>query len=208
MLFRALLLSIVLLSISISSSYCQDKIGHFAIEVQSGAIKPLGKGNESLGMVNGLSFKYFATDNFSMGLSIKHINNSFLGLANEKIATLSQIPLSLDFDWYIGHGRLQPFVGVGLGLHFLSISPKVGSGLKNTAKDIQDRFSSTSYVVAPKGGFMFVLNDNFSACLAGTLYSLNEPGDPSVWVQPNSVGFSQNETKVGITLSLLYHFAE
>ena len=93
------LLLILLLSTNLSI-FSQDKIGHFAVGFQSGVLMPFGnnKGiaSEQMGISNGLTFKYFPTQHFAMGLSLRMINNHFQGQTTATNVPIKQVPFTFD----------------------------------------------------------------------------------------------------------------
>lgn len=203
-------LLIALLLLAYSSLFSQNKIGHFSLGFQSGVLMPLGanKGiaSEQMGISNGLTFKYFPSEHFSMGMSLSIINNHFQGQIKASNVPITQVPFTFDFNWYPTDWRLKPYVGVGAGLSFFTVTPV--NGLINTLKEIPDTYSTPGYLLSAKAGLMYQLSDRFSIFTEGVFYQVIEPGEAFLWQQNDGTVYRQFSNKASFTLGLLYHFDE
>lgn len=203
-------LLIALLLLAYSSLFSQNKIGHFSLGFQSGVLMPLGanKGiaSEQMGISNGLTFKYFPSEHFSMGMSLSIINNHFQGQIKASNVPITQVPFTFDFNWYPTDWRLKPYVGVGAGLSFFTVTPV--NGLINTLKEIPDTYSTPGYLLSAKAGLMYQLSDRFSIFTEGVFYQVIEPGEAFLWQQNDGTVYRQFTNKASFTLGLLYHFDE
>jgi outer membrane protein W len=206
---RSSLLIALLLFIS-SSIFSQDKIGRFAIGFQSGVLMPFGdnKGiaSEELGISNGLTFKYFPSEHFAMGMSLRVMTNQFQGQTTANNVPITQVPFTFDLDWYPTDWRLKPYVGIGAGLSFFTVTP-VG-GLVNTLKEIPDTYTTPAYLATGRAGLKYQLNDHFSIHTEGTLYLIAEPGEAFLWRQNDGTVYRQFPQKASFTIGLLYYFDE
>jgi outer membrane protein W len=202
-------LLIFLLLVS-SKIFSQQTVGHFSIGFQSGVLMPLGTGlgtaPEQMGLSNGLSFKYFASEHFAMGMSLKVLNNSFKAASTANNVSISQVPITFDFEWYPTNWRLKPYIGFGAGLHFFTVSPV--NGLVNTLKEIPDTYTTPAYLATGRAGLKFQVNDRFSIHGEGTIYQIAEPGDQFLWKQNDGTIYRQFKNKMSFTLGLFYHFDE
>lgn len=203
------LLLILLLSTNITI-FSQDKIGHFAVGFQSGVLVPFGnnKGiaSEQMGISNGLTLKYFPSQHFAMGLSFRMMNNHFQGQTTATNVPITQIPFTFDFDWYPTDWRLKPYVGIGAGLSFFTVTPV--NGLVNTLKEIPDTYTTPSYLATGRAGLKYQLSDRFSIHGEGTFFMITEPGEAFLWQQNDGTIYRQFSNKASFTLGLLYHFNE
>ena len=82
MLLRSSLILVILFLFSVKPIVAQTKMaGHFGLGLQSGVLLPInankGIASEQMGISNGLSFRYFPTEHFSMGLGLRVMNNRF-----------------------------------------------------------------------------------------------------------------------------------
>jgi OmpW family len=202
-------LLIFLLLVS-SKIFSQQTVGHFSIGFESGVLMPLGTGlgtaPEQMGLSNGLSFKYFASEHFAMGMSLKVLNNSFKAASTANNVSISQVPITFDFEWYPTNWRLKPYIGFGAGLHFFTVSPV--NGLVNTLKEIPDTYTTPAYLATGRAGLKFQVNDRFSIHGEGTIYQIAEPGDQFLWKQNDGTIYRQFKNKMSFTLGLFYHFDE
>lgn len=208
--FKSLsLLIILLLSIS-ASIFSQDKIGHFALGFQSGVLIPFGanKGiaSEQMGISNGLSFKYFPSEHFAMGLSLRVMNNSFQGQTTATDVPITQVPFTFDFDWYPTEWRLKPFVGIGAGLSFFTVTPV--NGLVNTLKEIPQTYTTPGYLATVRAGLKYQINNRFSVHGEATYFMVTEPGEAFLWQQNDGTVYKQFSNKASFTFGIFYHFDE
>jgi outer membrane protein W len=203
------LLIIFLLFISFSI-FSQDKIGHFAVGFQSGVLMPFGdnKGiaSEQMGISNGLTFKYFPSENFAMGLSLRVMSNHFQGQTTANNVPITQVPFTFDFDWYPTEWRLKPFVGLGAGLSFFTVTPV--AGLVNTLKEIPDTYTTPAFLATGRAGLKYQLSDRFSIHGEATYYKVVEPGEAFLWKQNDGTVYKQFSNKASFTLGVFYHFDE
>jgi hypothetical protein len=203
-------LFILLLIGSSSSIFSQKTVGHFSLGLQSGVLMPLGTGGgtapEQVGLSNGLSFKYFPSEHFAMGMSLKVLNNSFKAASTVNNVSISQVPITFDFEWYPTDWRLKPYIGFGLGLHFFSVTPV--NGLVNTLKEIPDTYTTPAYLATGKAGLKFQVSDRFSIHGEGNIYQVAEPGEQFLWQQKDGAIYRQFKNKMSFTLGLFYHFDE
>ena len=177
---------------------------------QSGVLMPLGtnKGiaSEQIGISNGLTFKYFPSEHFSMGMSLSIMNNHFQGQVKASNVPITQVPFTFDFNWYPTDWRLKPYVGVGAGLSFFTVTPV--NDLVNTLKEIPDTYTTPAYLATGKAGLMYQLNDRFSIHTEGIFYQVVEPGESFLWKQNDGTIYRQFPNKASFSLGLLYHFEE
>lgn len=211
MLLRNLLILVIFFIFSTKSIVAQTKTsGHFALGLQSGVLLPInankGIASEQIGISNGLTFKYFPTEHFSMGLSLRIMNNSFMGQIKANDVSITQVPFTFDFDWYPTDWRLKPYIGFGAGLHFFSVKP-VG-GLVNTLKEIPDTYTTPAYLATFRAGLKYQLNDRFSIHSEGTYFQVAEPGEAFLWKQNDGTVYRQFSQKATFTVGLFYHFDE
>lgn len=211
MLLRSLsILSIIIFISSSTISAQTETVGHFAIGFQSGVLMPIsankGIASEQIGISNGLSFKYFPTEHFSMGLGLRIMNNHFMGQSSANNVSITQVPLTFDFDWYPTDWRLKPYIGFGAGLHFFTVTP-VG-GLVNTLKEIPDTYTTPAYLATLRAGLKYQLSDRFSIHAEGTYFQVAEPGEAFLWKQNDGTVYRQFSQKVTFTLGIFYHFDE
>ena len=211
MLLRNLLILVIFFIFSTKPIVAQTKTaGHFALGLQSGVLLPInankGIASEQMGISNGLSFKYFPTEHFSMGLGLRIMNNSFMGQIKANDVSITQVPFTFDFDWYPTNWRLKPYIGFGAGLHFFSVTP-VG-GLVNTLKEIPDTYITPAYLATLRVGLKYQLNDRFSIHGEGTCFQVAEPGEAFLWKQNDGTVYRQFSQKATFTLGLFYHFDE
>jgi outer membrane protein W len=203
------LLIILLLSIN-SSIFSQNKIGHFAIGFQGGILMPFGdnKGiaSEQTGISNGLTFKYFPSEHFAMGMSLRVMNNHFQAQTTANNVPISQVPFTFDFDWYPTDWQLKPYIGFGAGLSFFTVKPV--AGLVNTLKEIPDTYTTPAFLATVRAGLKYQLSDRFSIHGEATYYKVAEPGEAFLWKQNDGTVYKQFSNKVSFTLGLLYHFDE
>ena len=206
---RSSLLVIIWLSI-IPSIFSQDKIGHFSVGFQSGILMPFGtnKGiaSEQMGISNGLTFKYFPSEHFAMGLSLRIMNNHFQAQTKANDVPITQVPFTFDFDWYPTEWRLKPYVGFGAGLSFFTVTPV--AGLVNTLKEIPDTYTTPAYLANGRAGLKYQLNDRFSVHTEATYYMIAEPGETFLWQQKDGTVYKQFSKKASFTVGLFYHFNE
>jgi hypothetical protein len=207
---KCISLFILLLICSSSSIFSQKTVGHFSLGLQSGVLMPLGTGGgtapEQMGLSNGLSFKYFPSEHFAMGMSLKVLNNSFKAASTANNVSISQVPITFDFEWYPTNWRLKPYIGFGAGLHFFTVSPV--NGLVNTLKEIPDTYTTPAYLATGRAGLKFQVSDRFSIHGEGNIYQIAEPGDPFLWKQNDGTIYRQFKNKMSFTLGLFYHFDE
>lgn len=211
MLLRNLLILVIFFIFSAKSIVAQkETVGHFAIGLQSGILLPInankGIASEQTGISNGLTFKYFPTNHFAMGLSLRIMNNSFMGQTKVNDVPITQVPFTFDFDWYPTNWRLKPYVGLGAGLHFFSVTP-VG-GLVNTLKEIPDTYTTPAYLATFRVGLKYQLNERFSIHGEGTYFQVAEPGEAFLWKQNDGTVYRQFSQKTTFTVGLFYHFDE
>lgn len=211
MLLRNLLILVIFFIFSTKSIVAQTKTsGHFALGLQSGVLLPInankGIASEQIGISNGLTFKYFPTEHFSMGLSLRIMNNSFMGQIKANDVSITQVPFTFDFDWYPTDWRLKPYIGFGAGLHFFSVKP-VG-GLVNILKEIPDTYTTPAYLATFRAGLKYQLNDRFSIHSEGTYFQVAEPGEAFLWKQNDGTVYRQFSQKATFTVGLFYHFDE
>jgi outer membrane protein W len=203
-------LFILLLICSSSSIFSQKTVGHFSLGLQSGILMPLGTGggtaSEQMGLSNGLSFKYFPSEHFAMGMSLKVLNNSFKAASTANNVSISQVPITFDFEWYPTNWRLKPYFGFGAGLHFFTVSPV--NGLVNTLKEIPDTYTTPAYLATGRAGLKFQVSDRFSIHGEGNIYQVAEPGEQFLWRQNDGTIYRQFKNKMSFTLGLFYHFDE
>ena len=203
------LLFILLVSINVSI-FSQDKIGHFAVGFQSGILMPFGdnKGiaSEQMGISNGLTFKYFPSERFAMGMSLRVMNNRFQAQTTANNVPITQVPFTFDFDWYPTDWRLKPYVGFGAGLSFFTVTPV--AGLVNTVKEIPDTYTTPAFLATGRAGLKYQLSDHFSIHAEATYYKIAEPGEAFLWKQNDGTVYRQFSNKASFTLGILYHFEE
>ncbi len=203
-------LLIALLLLAYSSIFSQGKIGHFSLGFQSGVLMPFGnnKGiaSEQIGISNGLTFKYFPAENFSMGMSLSMMNNHFQGQIKASNVPITQVPFTFDFNWYPTDWRLKPYVGLGAGLSFFTVTPV--NGLVNTLKEIPDTYTTPGFLLSGKAGLIHRLNDRFSIYTEAIFYQVVEPGESFLWQQNDGTVYRQFSNKASFSLGLLYHFDE
>lgn len=208
--FKSSSLLIALLVSAYSSIFSQDKIGHFSLGFQSGVLMPFGanKGiaSEQMGISNGLTFKYFPSEHFSMGMSLSMMNNHFQGQIKASDVPITQVPFTFDFNWYPTNWRLKPYVGMGAGLSFFTVTPV--NGLVNTLKEIPDTYTTPGFLLSGKLGLMYRLSDRFSIYTEGIFYQVVEPGESFLWRQNDGTVYRQFSNKTSFSLGLLYHFDE
>lgn len=208
--FKGSYLIIILFLLNRSSIFSQNKVGHFAVGLQSGILIPFGsiKGvtSEQMGISNGLTFKYFPSEHFAMGMSLRVMNNNFQAQTKAYNVPITQVPLTFDFEWYPTDWRLKPYVGFGGGLSFFTVTP-VG-GLVNTLKEIPDTYTTPAYLASGKVGLKYQLSNRFSIHAEGTYYMINEPGEDFLWQQKDGTIYRQFPKKASLTLGLFYHFDE
>ena len=190
--------------------FSQDKIGHFSLGFQSGILVPFGdnKGiaSEQMGISNGLTFKYFPSEHFSMGMSLRVMNNNFQAQTKANNVPITQVPFTFDFDWYPTDWRLKPYVGFGAGLSFFTVTPI--AGLVNTLKEIPDTYTTPAYLVTGRAGLKYQLSDRLSIHAETTYYKVAEPGEAFLWKQNDGTVYKQFPNKASFTLGLLFHFDE
>ena len=207
--FKSSLL-IIILTLIFSSTFSQDKIGHFSVGFQSGILMPFGdnKGiaSEQMGISNGLSFKYFPSEHFAMGMSLRIMNNHFQAQTKANKVPITQVPFTFDFDWYPTNWQLKPYVGFGAGLSFFTVTPV--AGLVNTLKEISDTYTTPAYLATGRAGLKYQLNDRFSIHGEGTYYMIVEPGEAFLWQQKDGTVYRQFSKKASLTVGLFYHFNE
>lgn len=211
MLLRSLLILMIFFIFSVKSIIAQTKTaGHFALGLQSGVLLPInankGVASEQMGISNGLSFKYFPTDHFAMGMSLRVMNNHFMGQSTANNVPITQVPFTFDFDWYPTNWRLKPYVGFGAGLHFFTVTPV--AGLVNTLKEISDTYTTPAYLATFRAGLKYQLSDRFSVHGEGTYFQVAEPGEAFLWRQNNGTLYRQFAQKATFTVGLFYHFEE
>lgn len=208
--FKSSSLFIILLLSTSLSIFSQDKIGHFSVGFQSGVLMPFGdnKGiaSEQMGISNGLTFKYLPSEHFAMGLSLRIMNNHFQGQSTATNVPITQVPFTFDFDWYPTDWRLKPYVGIGAGLSFFTVTPI--SGLVNTLKEIPDTYTTPAYLATGRAGLKYQLSDRFSVHGETTYYIVAEPGEAFLWQQNDGTIYKQFSKKASFTVGLFYHFKE
>lgn len=206
---NAALSIILLLSINVSL-FSQNKIGHFSIGFQSGVLLPFsdnkGIASEQMGISNGLTFKYFPSEHFAMGMSFRIMNNQFQGQSTATNVPITQVPFTFDFDWYPTDWRLKPYVGFGAGLSFFTVTPV--AGLVNTLKEIPDTYTTPAYLATGRAGLKYQLNKRFSVHGEATYFKVTEPGDAFLWRQKDGTVYRQFSNKASFTIGILYHFDE
>jgi hypothetical protein len=193
-----------------SLMFSQNTVGHFTLGFQTGALISFGdnKGiaSEQRGITNGLTFKYFPTNHFAMGMSVRVMNNSFQGQTSANNVPITQVPFTFDFEWYPTDWRLKPYAGFGAGLSFFTVTP-VG-GLVNTLKEIPDTYTTPAYLLTGKFGFAFQISDRFSVTGEGTYFKVAEPGESFLWQQKDGTVYRQFSNKASFTFGVHYHFDE
>lgn len=207
--FYSVLISIILLNASRVFSQ-QTTVGHFTLGLQSGVLMPLGanKGvsSEQMGISNALTFKYFPSDYFAMGMTVRVMNNHFMGQSKANDVPITQVPLTFDFEWHPTDWIVKPYIGMGAGLSFFSVKP-VG-GLINTLKEIPDTYTTPGYLLTGKAGLSYQLSDRFSLTGEGTYFMIAEPGESFLWQQNDGTVYRQFSNKATFTLGIHYHFDE
>ncbi|MDZ7898802.1 MAG: hypothetical protein U5N85_12385 [Arcicella sp.] len=185
-------------------------VGHFAVGFQSGLLLPInankGIASEQMGISNGLSFKYFPSEHFAMGLGLRVMNNRFQGQTTANDVSITQVPFTFDFDWYPTEWRLKPFVGFSAGLHFFTVTPV--AGLVNTLKEIPDTYTTPAYLATLRAGLKYQLSDRISIHGEGTYFQVAEPGEAFLWQQNDGTIYRQFANKATFTVGLFYHFDE
>jgi Outer membrane protein beta-barrel domain len=204
-------LSIIILFYCSTASFAQEKVGHFAVGLQSGVLMPFGNlkseyGPEQVGISNGLSFKYFPNNHFAMGISIRIMSNEFKAKSKEINVPINQVPFNFDFEWYPTDWRLKPYFGFGAGLSFFTVTPK--ADLVNTLKEIPDTYTTPGYLATLKAGLMYKLSGRFSLHAEGTYLRVAEPGNEFLWQQNDGTIFGQFPNKATFTLGIFYNFDE
>jgi len=178
------------------------------VGLQSGVLVPYAKNkgiaSEQMGISNGLTVKYFPTEHFAMGMSLRVMNNSFQGQTKASNVPITQVPLTFDFEWYPTNWRLKPYIGFGGGLSFFTVTPVLG--LVNTLKEIPDTYTTPAYLVTGRVGLKYQLNNRFSVHAEVTHYEIGEPGDNFLWQQNDGTVYTQFPNKASFTLGLFYHF--
>jgi len=207
--FYSVLISIILLNISRVFSQ-QTTVGHFTLGLQSGILMPFGENkgiaSEQTGISNALAFKYFPTEHFAMGMSLRVMSNHFMGQSKATNVPITQVPFTFDFEWYPTDWRLKPYVGFGAGLSFFTVTPV--AGLVNTLKEIPDTYTTPAYLLTGKAGLSYQLSDRFSLTGEGTYFKVAEPGEAFLWQQTDGTVYKQFSNKASFTLGLHYHFDE
>jgi hypothetical protein len=210
MAFNRSYLLVALLLFAYSSLFSQDKIGHFSLGIQSGLLMPFADKNslatEKMGISNGLTFKYFPSEHFSMGMSLSLMHNHFQGQLMANNVPITQVPVTFDFNWYPTDWRIKPYMGAGAGLSFFSVTPV--NGLVNTLKEIPDTYTTPGYLLSGKAGLMYRFNDLFSIYTEGIFYQVIEPGESFLWKQDDGTFYRQFSRKAAFSLGLLYHFEQ
>jgi hypothetical protein len=211
MLLRSLSLCLILFVCSTKPIVAQtETVGHFALGFQSGLLMPInankGIASEQMGISNGLSFKYFPSEHFAMGLGLRVMNNRFQGQTVANDVPIMQIPFTFDFDWYPTNWRLKPFVGFSAGLHFFTVTPV--AGLVNTLKEIPDTYTTPAYLATLRAGLKYQLSDRISIQGEGTYFQVAEPGEAFLWQQNDGTVYRQFANKATFTVGLFYHFDE
>ena len=211
MLLRSSLILVILFLFSVKLIVAQTKMaGHFGLGLQSGVLLPInankGIASEQMGISNGLSFRYFPTEHFSMGLGLRIMNNTFMGQTKANDVPITQVPFTFDFDWYPTNWRLKPYVGFGAGLHFFSVTPV--SGLVNTLKEIPDTYTTPAYLATLRLGLKYRLSNHFSIHGEGTYFQVAEPGEAFLWKQNDGTVYRQFSQKATFTFGVFYHFNE
>ena len=211
MLLRRLSLSLIFIFINSFTIFAQkETVGHFVLGLQSGVLMPInankGLASEQLGISNRLSFKYFPTEHFAMGISIGVMNNHFKGNDANRDMPITQVPFTFDFDWYPTDWALRPYLGFGAGLHFFTVTPK--GGAVNTLKEIPDTYTTPAYLATLRAGLKYQISDRFSIHGEGMFYQVAEPGEAFLWQQNDGSIFRQFSQKATFTLGLFYHFDE
>jgi outer membrane protein W len=190
--------------------FSQDKIGHFSVGIQSGILMPFadnkGLASEKVGISNGLTLKYFPSEHFSMGMSLSLINNHFQGQGEANGVPITQVPFTFDFNWYPTDGLLKPYIGVGAGLSFFTVTPV--NGLVNTLKEIPDTYTTPGYLLSGKAGLLYRISNLFSIYTEGIFYQVIEPGESFLWQQSDGTLYRQFSKKASFSLGLLYHFKQ
>lgn len=211
MLLRSLFVLTTLIFISSSTISAQkETVGHFTLGLQSGVLLPInankGIASEQIGISNGLVFKYFPTEHFAMGLSLRVMNNHFMAQTSANNVPITQIPFTFDFDWYPTDWRLKPYVGFSGGLHFFTVTPV--AGLVNTLKEIPDTYTTPAYLATLRMGLKYQLSDRISIHGEGMYYQVAEPGEAFLWKQNDGTVYRQFSQKATFTVGLFYHFDE
>ena len=211
MLLRSLLILVTFICFGSSTISAQkETVGHFALGFQSGVLLPInankGIASEQMGFSNGLSFKYFPSKHFSMGLGLRVMNNYFIAQTKASDVPITQIPFTFDFDWYPTNWRLKPYIGFGAGLHFFTVTPV--AGLVNTLKEIPDTYTTPAYLATLRAGLKYQLSERFSIHGEGTYFQVAEPGEAFLWRQNDGTVYRQFSQKATFTLGLFYHFDE
>ena len=211
MLLRSSLTLVIFFIFSAKPIVAQTKTaGHFALGLQSGVLLPInankGVTSEQMGISNGLTFKYFPTNHFAMGMSLRVMNNHFTGKSTANNVPITQVPFTFDFDWYPTNWRLKPYVGFGAGLHFFTVTPV--AGLVNTLKEIPDTYTTPAYLATFRAGLKYQLSDRFSVHGEGTYFQVAEPGEAFLWQQNDGTVYRQFAQKATFTVGLFYHFEE
>jgi hypothetical protein len=211
MLLRNFLILLIFFVFGAKSIIAQTKtVGHFVVGFQSGLLMPInankGIASEQMGISNGLSFKYFPSEHFAMGLGLRIMNNRFQGQTPASDVPTQQIPFTFDFDWYPTNWRLKPFVGVSAGLHFFTVTPV--AGLVNTLKEIPDTYTTPAYLATLRAGLKYQLSDRISIHGEGTYFQVAEPGEAFLWRQNDGTVYRQFANKATFTVGVFYHFDE
>jgi|GEM_PF-5768590 len=208
--FKRPTLIIAILLLGASCVFSQNKIGHFSLGIQSGVLFPLddqkGIASEKMGISNGLTFKYFPSEHFSMGMSLSFLNNYFQGQIKASDVPITQVPFTFDFNWYLTDWRLKPYVGMGAGLSFFTVTPV--NGLVNTLQEIPDTYTTPGYLMSGKAGLIYELSYRFKIYTEGIIYQVTEPGESFRWRQNDGTVFRQFSKKASFSVGLLYHFDE
>lgn len=206
--FKKILLFILLTYfLSTKITQAQEYIGHYALGVQGGVNLPLGSSiitqlPEKMGPAIGFNFKYFPNNGFAMGVNYRHLQSDITTSTKAYTVPVSHTILSISLEHYFNpEGQLRPFIGLELGISVNNFDPPVE--FKNQ-QFVPNPYSS--YLIAPKLGVMYQLNNSWSIAAEATLHNLFDPGDTSFWKATDGTTFAPVKRSVTGTIGIIYHF--
>ena len=120
------------------------------------------------GYLINLGYEKFSTDNVSVGGSVHYLyaNSNYTSVLTNGKATLWSVPIYFDAKYYLGQGKLKPFLKGSMGYQFSGRKLESNSGVVVTTTD-------SGITVGLGAGVLIPLNEKMSLNLDYQWYWIN-----------------------------------
>ena len=165
------------------------------------------KMNVGTGFGGGITARYWLNEKMAVGLNASYFSFKPNDVPSGATASMTVMPISAAFDYYLMDEGFKPFVGLELGMinNSISITQTVsGVSAESTA-------SKTGLLVAPVVGIAYSVTDAIDISLnAKYMYGMTD-GKVDVTTKFNGSSVTQSQdwyatTYVGINLGVSYKF--